>query len=324
MNLFNDNQDLLLTHSTYNPILHFTNNPLNKNQIFYSQLNGYIYLFDLSNKNYKLVKNSSNAVNKLKVHDKQLISSSWDSSISFNDIRDNNTDTIDLPNKCYDFDTSNNLLVTALSDRQLAIFDLRNLKRPLQLRESSLKFMTTSVACFPNDLGFVTSSIEGRIAIDYFDPSPQAQQNKYAFKCHRHPSNDDSGDVIYPINILKFHSVLNTFASGASDGHVAIWDPVAKKRVKQYGKYQNAVQSLDFSDDGNSIVVAYSPPPENSSNSNTSIGFEIKHDIFNDCRVSISYNEFFNQYLYLIAKKIVIIHKLLYHIYTKFVKNFTN
>ncbi len=29
------------------------------------------------------------------------------------------------------------------------------------------------------------ASTEGRIAVEYFDASPEVQANKYAFKCHR-------------------------------------------------------------------------------------------------------------------------------------------
>lgn len=33
--------------------------------------------------------------------------------------------------------------------------------------------------------GYTLSSIEGRVAVEYLDPSPEAQKKKYAFKCHR-------------------------------------------------------------------------------------------------------------------------------------------
>ena len=34
-------------------------------------------------------------------------------------------------------------------------------------------------------LGYALSSIEGRVAIEYFDPRPEIQKKNYAFKCHR-------------------------------------------------------------------------------------------------------------------------------------------
>ena len=59
-----------------------------------------------------------------------------------------------------------------------------------QKRESSLKFQTRFLECFPNRQGYVLSSIEGRVAVEYLDGSPEVQKKKYAFKCHR---NKESG-----------------------------------------------------------------------------------------------------------------------------------
>ena len=47
--------------------------------------------------------------------------------------------------------------------------------RPEQERESSLKFQTRCVRCFPDATGFALSSVEGRVAMEYFDPSDSAQ-----------------------------------------------------------------------------------------------------------------------------------------------------
>lgn len=59
-------------------------------------------------------------------------------------------------------------------------------------------FMLKSV-----DSGFATASVEGRIAVEYFDPSPAAQEKKYAFKCHRQTIDDV--DHVWPVNSLAFH-----------------------------------------------------------------------------------------------------------------------
>ena len=57
----------------------------------------------------------------------------------------------------------------------------------------------------PNGQGYVCGSIEGRVAVEYFDPDPQVQENKYAFKCHRKVV--DGIDTIYPVNAIAFHPV---------------------------------------------------------------------------------------------------------------------
>lgn len=47
--------------------------------------------------------------------------------------------------------------------------------------------------------------MEGRIGVEYFDPSPEVQDKKYAFKCHR--QNIEDVDHVWPVNALAFHPV---------------------------------------------------------------------------------------------------------------------
>jgi cell cycle arrest protein BUB3 len=136
--------------------------------------------------------------------------------------------------------------------------------KPWQQRESSLKFMTRAVACMPNDDGYATSSIEGRVAVEWFDPSTESQARKYAFKCHRQPDPEGEGtDIVYPVNALAFHPVHGTFASGGGDGVVALWDAVAKRRIRQYQKYPSSVAAVGFSSDGKYLAIGVCPGFEN-------------------------------------------------------------
>lgn len=110
----------------------------------------------------------------------------------------------------------------------------------------------------PNDAGYASSSIEGRVAVEWFDPSATSQARKYAFKCHRQTS-PEGVDVVYPVNTLAFHPIHGTFASGGGDGFVALWDGVAKRRIRQYQRYAASVAALSFSGDGRFLAVAISP-----------------------------------------------------------------
>lgn len=47
-------------------------------------------------------------------------------------------------------------------------------------------------------------SIEGRVAVDYIDPSAESMQRKFAFKCHRLKA-ENGEDTIFPVNALVFH-----------------------------------------------------------------------------------------------------------------------
>lgn len=77
------------------------------------------------------------------------------------------------------------LLVVATASRHVNILDLRKPSEPLQRRESALKCQTRAVAQMPSGLGYAMGSVEGRVAIEYFDPDAAAQEKRYAFKCHR-------------------------------------------------------------------------------------------------------------------------------------------
>ncbi|CAB4023023.1 mitotic checkpoint BUB3-like, partial [Paramuricea clavata] len=116
---------------------------------------------------------------------------------------------------------------------------------------------------------YVLSSIEGRVAVEYFDPSPEVQKTKYAFKCHR--IKESGMELIYPVNAISFHNVHNTFATGGSDGYVNVWDGFNKKRLCQFHRYPTSISSLSFSHDGSALAISSSflqeednkDPPEN-------------------------------------------------------------
>lgn len=205
-----------------------------------------------------------------------VISSAWDSTLHIHPGSPNaewSTASINLPSKPFSLSVSSSKLVVAMSNRALHIYELEKLAteckstanalqnrldiEPWQRRESSLRFMTRDVDCMPNDEGYASSSIEGRVAVEWFDPSSESQARKYAFKCHRQPT--DNVDVVYPVNAIAFHPVHGTFATGGGDGVVAIWDALAKRRIRIYPKLPSSVAALSFSSDGRLLATAISP-----------------------------------------------------------------
>jgi len=164
-------------------------------------------------------------------------------------------------------------LIVAMTSRLVHIYDLASLAQglstqtvpaPWQQRESSLKFLTRAVAAMPSDAGYATSSIEGRVAVEFFDASAESQARKYAFKCHRQTqqtpeSSSGPTDVVYPVNALAFHPTYGTFASGGGDATVALWDADAKRRMKVYQKFPDSVAALAFSADGRYLAVGVCP-----------------------------------------------------------------
>ncbi|KIM60024.1 hypothetical protein SCLCIDRAFT_976483 [Scleroderma citrinum Foug A] len=223
---------------------------------------------DLETEKMMYLGNHSNAVSAMSFAREQhaLITGSWDLSLKFWDPRaaagtsnanaDTAISTHALPERVYHLDLVNNTLVVGMASRLFHIYDIRKMGEPVQTRESSLKFMTRSLACMADGKGYAIGSVEGRIGVEYFDPSPEVQDQKYAFKCHRQTIDDV--DHVWPVNALAFHPVYNTFASAGSDGTVSIWDHKVKKRLRQYPKYSGPIPSVAFNCDGTRLAVGVS------------------------------------------------------------------
>ncbi|KAG6052922.1 hypothetical protein E4U17_005227 [Claviceps sp. LM77 group G4] len=200
-----------------------------------------------------------------------LISASWDSTINLHNLSSPTSTpiSINLPAKPHAVSVSPTKVVVAMTGRIIHIYDLDAIAqlfasgstdlKPWQQRESSLRYLTRAVACMPNDAGYATSSIEGRVAVEWFEDTAESQARKYAFKCHRQAAPEGDGDVVYPVNALAFHPVHGTFASGGGDGTVALWDAEAKRRLKQYQKFPNSVAALAFSNDGKYLAIGVCP-----------------------------------------------------------------
>ncbi|CAG7964925.1 unnamed protein product [Penicillium nalgiovense] len=262
----------------------------NENEIYTAGLDWDVRKIDL-NTSEQTVLSSHEAGVRHVVYSREhnlVISASWDSTLHIHQPDaganpDSQPIIVPLPSKPFSISATATKLIVAMASRALHIYDLKAMAlltaqadtaapngtrvevEPWQRRESSLKFMTRAVACMPDDAGYASSSIEGRVAVEWFDPSPESQARKYAFKCHRQTA-EDGVDVVYPVNALAFHPVFGTFASGGGDGVVALWDGISKRRIRQYQKYQHSVSAVAFSASGQHLAIAVSP------------GFEDGHD----------------------------------------------
>eukprot|EP00033_Pygsuia_biforma_P001318 GCRY01001493.1.p1 GENE.GCRY01001493.1~~GCRY01001493.1.p1 ORF type:complete len:328 (-),score=49.05 GCRY01001493.1:71-1054(-) len=217
-----------------------------------------IKLLEFNSATEMILGNHEKAVSCLEFHtpSSTLLSGSWDGVMKRWDHRASThlVSSTNLNEKIWAMDISQKYIMVALADRRIVMFDPRNVATPLDTRESALRNQTRCVKIFPNEEGYAVSSIEGRVAIEYF-ASP-ADPRRYAFKCHR--ANVEGQTTAYPVNALAFHPKQGTFASGGCDGLVNIWDGANRKRVCQLHRYPTSIASLAFNHTGNLLAVASS------------------------------------------------------------------
>lgn len=93
----------------------------------------------------------------------QVITGSWDKTIKCWDPRGVSgpertlVGTYAQPERVYSLSLVGNRLVVATAGRHVNIYDLRNMSQHEQKRDSSLKYQTRCVRCFPNGTGNMLS-----------------------------------------------------------------------------------------------------------------------------------------------------------------------
>lgn len=120
--------------------------------------------------------------------------------------------TVNQPGKVYSMDITKDgtKLVVSMNECNVNVYDVRKGIKLFQKRISPLKCQTRCIRCFNDSSGYAQSSVEGRVAIEYFDKSKAVQAKKYAFKCHR--TKDENGvETLYPVNVIAFHPKYNIF-----------------------------------------------------------------------------------------------------------------
>lgn len=93
------------------------------------------------------------------------LTGSWDRSVRIWDPRAGEASGAisvhQQPDTVYTMDAVNTTLVVGTAGRHVVLWDLRNMAQPMEQQESTLRYQTRIIRCFPSGQGFVMGSIEG-------------------------------------------------------------------------------------------------------------------------------------------------------------------
>ncbi|KAI8361610.1 WD40-repeat-containing domain protein [Mortierella sp. GBAus27b] len=182
---------------------------------------------------------------------------SWDKTLKYWDLRQPNpVSSVALSDRLYSMDTHGTLLVAAMADRQITMFDMSNPTVPFRTMESPLKMQTRVVSCFSTGGGFAIGSIEGRVAIQYTDVKDS--QGNFSFKCHRDGAPAARDSSVYAVNSISFHPIYGTFATAGSDGGFTFWDKDSKQKLKVFNKQAAPISTATFNRNGSIYAYAVS------------------------------------------------------------------
>lgn len=226
-------------------------------QIYVSSVQGEILEADLESERFIPVTNNvaELGVSCMCSFEGQLICGSWDGSIQVVDCATNSVRLLwklEEKVKILSMDVNEKKLIVATTGNKVRWFSLP-LEHPSEGIdvESGLKYQARDIKLTPVGDGYVTSSLDGRVAVEYFDD----ESRKFAFRCHR--MNLVDTNMVFPVNTLSFVPETDILYTGGSDGYVSCWNLQTRKRVEQLPKF-NEDSVVELQCNGKVLVVATS------------------------------------------------------------------
>lgn len=214
-------------------------------QVYVSSVQGEVMRVDFESERFTPVRNNcaTLGIPCLSSFQGNLICGSWDGSLQVVDCETNCVtlqERLDDGAKIFSMDVKDDKLVVATSGNKVRLFHL-----PLRpgdqgaAVESGLKYQARKIKMTPRGDGYVCSSLDGRVAVEYLDD----ESRKFAFRCHRMNLIDAS--LVFPVNALGFRAHSDILYTGGSDGCVSCWNLTSRKKVEQLPKFnENSVVEL--------------------------------------------------------------------------------
>lgn len=254
---------LLLAEKTDTPILsHVTHD----GKVIYGGLDRILYSYDANKDMTVKLYGHKNAIHNICYQPSTnfLFVSDWENKINIFDDRTKHGLVFEILNfgTIYTMDVNESKLLVGDSVRRTYIFDstkgIDGFTVPYY-KDNILKYQFRCIKAFPNQQGFVLSSVEGRVAWEHFeekDKEELAEHKRYTFKCHR--EKVVLGEIAYPINTMDFHPVNGMLYTGGSDGVMCAWDAINKKRIWKSPEFSNEITKIKFNDTGNELCICVS------------------------------------------------------------------
>ncbi|KAI8074484.1 WD40-repeat-containing domain protein [Gongronella butleri] len=193
-------------------------------------------------------------------------SGSWDKTLRVWDVRaGTETNKVKLGHKVFSMDLRGHLLGAALTDRETRVFDTRKMSEPLHSIRVPQRHMLKCLRITPDATGMAVASIDGRVCLELFDRSSEADRT-FAWRAHRHTLQVEDKDtdlikdteVVYPVNALAFHPIHGTLATGGSDCTVFVWNTRSRRRLRQFTRFNEEIAQIDIDPTGSQLAVASS------------------------------------------------------------------
>ena len=197
-----------------------------------------------------------------------LISGSWDKHIKYWDVRVKSNKnkslygSIKCDAKICAMSQLGNTLIVGLSNQHIQHYDLRKPTKYIISTTTRMKKQLRDIDIFPNEKGFVVTSIGGRGFVKYLPLTAHVQigEGSFSFKCHRYnngrtPSCTDNVIDVYSVNVVRFNEKYQSFATGGDDGYICVYDKNARAKIQQFKK-SLPITSIDFDKTGDIMVYS--------------------------------------------------------------------
>ncbi|KAB1208063.1 Mitotic checkpoint protein BUB3.3 [Morella rubra] len=136
------------------------------------------------------------------------------------------------------------------------VYDLRDLDKPVQSKDSHLDIRIRCVNSIPYSKGYVVGSVDGRVAVEIRYPS-DPNDVRYMFRCH--PKSKDGRYHLVSVNDIVFNPLIcGAFVTGDNEGYVTAWDARSRRRLFELPRYANSVAALSYNHVGQLLAVASS------------------------------------------------------------------